>query len=292
MFSKVMIATDLSEASDKLISCVTGLKQLGTQEVILFHALRIKHLDYLKFDLIRDAEPYLLKQKAALEGYGYGFKTSIEIGESETSYELNRAAKKDDVSLIIIGSHGKSLLKHALLGGEATKILQHHQKPVLVIKIKVIERKEITSCEASCLNDTGRILYSTDFSDTAQLAFTYVEKMVESGWKKVSLLHVQDSSRIDRHLKERLEEFNEIDSERLQMLKDALIKKGATDVDIVLPYGLPAQEIIKASKNDHFSLIVMGSQGRGFTEEIFMGSVSHNVVRQADIPVLLTPALR
>lgn len=292
MFSKVMIGTDLSEASDKLISCVMGLKQLGTQEVILFHALRIKHLDYLKFDLIRDAEPYLLKQKAALEGYGYGFKTSIEIGESETSYELNRAAKKHDVSLIIIGSHGKSLLKHAFLGGEATKILQHHQKPVLVVKIKVIEGKEIPSCEVSCLNDKGKILYATDFSDTAQRAFTCVEKMVESGWKKITLLHVQDSQKIDKHLKDRLEEFNAIDSERLQMLKDVLVKKGATDVDIVIPYGLPVQEIIKISRSDNFSIIVMGSQGRGFAEEIFLGGVSHNVVRQADVPVLLIPALR
>jgi len=292
MFSKVMLATDLSEASDKLISCVMGLKQLGAQEVILFHALRIKHLDYLKFDLIRDAELYLLKQKAALEGYGYGFKASIDIGESETSYELNRAAKKHNVSLIVIGSHGKSLLKHALLGGEATKILQHHQKPVLVIKIKVTEGKEIPLCEAGCLNETGRILYSTDFSDTAQSAFTCVEKMVESGWKKVTLIHVQDSQKIDRHLKDRLEEFNTIDSERMQMLKDTLVKKGATDVDIKIPYGLPTREIIKVTQNNNYSIIVMGSQGRGFTEEIFLGSVSHNVVRQADAPVLLVPALR
>ena len=156
----------------------------------------------------------------------------------------------------------------------------------------MIEGKEIASCESVCLAHSGRILYTTDFSDTAQLAFTYVEKIVESGWKKVTLLHVQDSTRIDKHLNERLHEFNTVDDERLHMLKDVLLKKGATDVDIVIPYGHPAQEIIKASKNELFSLIVMGSQGKGFVKEIFLGSVSHNVVRQADIPVLLVPALR
>lgn len=290
MFSRILIATDLSDASDKVISCIDGLKQLGTNEAVLFHALRIKHLDYLKFDLTRDAEPFLMKQKTALESAG--FRTTVEIGESETAHELNKCAKSSDISLIVIGTHGKSLLKHAFIGGEATKILQNHQKPVLVVRIKVTENKETTTCEASCLKDTGRILYTTDFSDTAQLAFTYVEKMVESGWKKVTLLHVQDSSRIEKHLKERLEEFNMIDDERLHMLKDLLLKKGADDVDIVIPYGQPVQEIIKASKNDSFSLIVMGSQGRGFAKEIFLGSVSHNVVRHADLPVLLIPALR
>lgn len=290
MFTKILVATDLSEASDKLISCISGLKQLGTKDVVLFHALRIKHLDYLKFELTRDAEPFLDKQKDMLGNAG--FKTTVDIGQSETSYELNQSAKKNDVSLVVIGSHGKSLLQHAFLGGEATKIIQQHRKPVLVVKMKVLEDKGTVTCEAGCLNETGRILYATDFSDTAQLAFAYVEKMVESGWKKVTLLHVQDSQKIDRHLKDRLDEFNTIDAERLQMLKDQLVKKGAADVEIVIPYGLPAQEIIKVSRKDNFSIIVMGSQGRGFADEIFLGSVSHNVVRQADVPVLLIPALR
>jgi nucleotide-binding universal stress UspA family protein len=39
-------------------------------------------------------------------------------------------------------------------------------------------------------------------------------------------------------------------------------------------------------------VIVMGSQGRGFISEVFLGSVSHQVVRQAPVPVLLIPALR
>lgn len=290
MFSRILVATDLSEASDKLISCINSLKQLGADEAILFHALRIRYLDYLKFDLIRDAEPFLMKQKSALESAG--FKTTVEIGESETAYELNKTAEKNNVSLVVIGTHGKSLLKHALMGGEATKILQHHGKPLLLIRIKISDGMETVTCDENCLDKDRRILYATDFSDTAQLAFTYVEKMVEKGWKKVTLLHVQDSSGIEKHLKDRLDEFNMIDTERLNMLKDLLEKKGASDVDVVLPYGQPVQEIIKTSKNGIFSVIVMGSQGRGFTEELFLGSVSHNVVRQADLPVLLIPALR
>jgi len=290
MFSKILVATDLSAASDKLISCIGNMKKFGTTDAVLFNALRIKHLDYLKIGLARDAEPFLLKQKAILESAG--FKTSIEIGPGETVYELNHAAKNNDVSLIVIGTHGKSLLKHALLGGEAGKILHYHQKPVLVVRIKIIEGKESTACEAHCLEQTGRIMYATDFSDTAQLAFSYVEKIVENGYKKVTLIHVQDKAKIEKHMKNRLPEFNTIDDERLHMLQDALHKKGAKDVDIVIPYGNPAQEIIKATKNDAFSLIIMGSQGRGFVHEIFLGSVSHNVVRQSDIPVLLIPALR
>ncbi|MCA1785684.1 MAG: universal stress protein [Desulfobacteraceae bacterium] len=36
----------------------------------------------------------------------------------------------------------------------------------------------------------------------------------------------------------------------------------------------------------------MGTQGRGFLGEFFLGSVSHNVARHSVAPVLLVPGLR
>lgn len=76
------------------------------------------------------------------------------------------------------------------------------------------------------------------------------------------------------------------------MLKAKLMEKGAKQVKIASPYGSPISEILKESQQDDYSLIVMGSQGRGFIKEVFLGSVSHNVVRLATLPVLLIPALR
>ncbi|MBW8382433.1 MAG: universal stress protein, partial [Youngiibacter sp.] len=40
------------------------------------------------------------------------------------------------------------------------------------------------------------------------------------------------------------------------------------------------------------NLIIMGSQGSGFMSELFLGSVSHNVLRHADCSVLVVPAER
>lgn len=290
MFSKILIASDLSAASSEMIQCTQGLRLLGSREAVLFHALRIRHLEDLKYELARSAEPQLQKQKAALEALG--FSTRIEIAPSETAYELESVARNEDVSLVVIATHGKSLLKHALLGGEATKILQLHTRPVLVVRIAIIEGDGETKCEASCLDSSKKILYATDFSDTAQRAFTYVEMFVESGWKKAALLHVQDSARIGKHLEKSLDEFNLIDTERLEMLKDRLLKKGASEVDTAISYGLPFQEITKAAQGNLHSILVMGSQGRGIAQELFLGSTSHNVVRHARIPVLLVPALR
>lgn len=290
MFSKILVATDLSEASDHVVGCLGGLQALGAKEIILAHALGIRHLDYLKYEWTKSAEPVLFAQKKTLEKLGY--KVKIEIGDSDPAWEINKIAGKEKVSLIAIGTHGKSMLSHVLLGGVATEIMQTARKPLLIIRLQMEEAGNVTKCKVVCHDFKRALLFATDFSDTAQRAFTYVEKIVGSGCKKVTLVHVQDKTRLGAHLRDRLSEFNQIDQERLEMLKNKLIEKGAKKVDMLLPYGSPISEILKASRKDAYSLIVMGSQGRGFVKELFLGSVSHNVVRHASLPVFLVPAMR
>jgi nucleotide-binding universal stress UspA family protein len=36
----------------------------------------------------------------------------------------------------------------------------------------------------------------------------------------------------------------------------------------------------------------MGSQGRGFIHEVFLGSVANNIARLAPLPVIFVPAIR
>jgi nucleotide-binding universal stress UspA family protein len=56
--------------------------------------------------------------------------------------------------------------------------------------------------------------------------------------------------------------------------------------------GSPTGEILKTIDQKDISLVVMGSQGRGFLEQVFLGSVSHNIARHANVSVLLIPANR
>jgi nucleotide-binding universal stress UspA family protein len=268
-----------------------GFKSLGVEEVILFYALGIRHLDSLKY-LIKDAvEPALIKQQNTIKAEG--FNTTLEIAPGIPSEEIKRVAKEKDVSLIVIGSHGESAASHLLfrIGGVTSEVLHSHERPLLLIRTKVTEMNGEKCVAPSCVDFKEKILYATDFSDTAHRAFDYVERIVEDGCKKVTLLHVQDKTKIDTHLKDKLDEFNKIDTERLEMLKERLVKKGASNVEIKIPYGNPTQEILNESKNG-YTLIIMGSQGRGFIKELFLGSVSHNVARSADMSVLLVPALR
>ena len=51
--------------------------------------------------------------------------------------------------------------------------------------------------------------------------------------------------------------------------------------------GRPARTIVEHAANGGYDLIVMGSRGRSGLQELFLGSVSHNVVQHSPIPVLI-----
>lgn len=289
MFRKIIIATDLSASSDAVISCLKDFTTMGVEEVILFYACGIKHLASLAEAIKTTVEPGLIRQKQIIEDQG--FKTTLEIAPGIPSEELQKIAKLKDVSLIIIGSHGQSAAGHMLfrLGGVTSEILHSHEKPLLLIHTRISEKDGVKKIETLCKHLKERILFATDFSDISMKAFQYVEKLVEDGCKKVTLFHVQDKIKIDKYLSDKLDEFNQIDNERLEMRKKQLFEKGAKEVEIKIKYGIPSEEILTES-SDGYSLVVMGSQGRGFFHEIFIGSVSHNLARSADVPLLLIPS--
>ncbi len=289
MFRKVILASDLSDASTHVIECIKDLKAYGTKEVVLFHALGLKYLEDLRYQLIKDVEPILQKQKALLENYGYA--ASIHIANDGVPYELWKLAKQDNASMVVIGTHGHGLAFDVVLGGTAHKIIHTIAKPLLVVRLSA-ENKTVPVCKAECIDIKKPLLFATDFSDTAELAFTYVEKMVESGTKNVMLIHIQDQLMIEKYLKDRLDEFDTIDTERLEMLKERLLKKGAKNVDWILKYGKPVEEIINESRAKDYSMIVMGALGRSLVKDVFIGSVSWNVLTHALQPVLLIPPLK
>ncbi len=201
---------------------------------------------------------------------------TTRIVSSNAKQEVNRIAEKEDYSLIVVG-HSHSKVRDTFLGGIAYNVIYCARKPALVVPVQKKDDEYV------CIRSAGfgeHILYPTDFSENADLAFSYVEDFVSQGAKHVTLLHVQDKARIEPYLRDRLEEFNRIDRSRLESMKESLSKKGNPVIDIELAYGAPYTEIMRMIREQDISLVVMGSQGRGFIQELFLGSVSHNVVRE------------
>ncbi len=290
MLSHILVATDASEASDRIMDCVKGLAHVGSRRATLVHVFHVRDVGGLYEPLKREIQPRLEQQAALLREAG--FEVSIETPLGFPAEELHRIARESEAKLLVAGSHGASLARDKLLGSTASELLHRLQLPMLLIRIQLMEEDGGLRCRAACQGMFRSILFPTDFSDNAEHAFVFLEHIVREANSDVTLLHVQDKSRIERHLKHRLEEFNEIDAERLAGMKLRLEQCGAKQVATEIPYGHPIEEILNRARGGDFSLIVMGAQGRGFLAEIFLGSVANQVARLAPLPVLLVPALR
>ena len=289
MFSKVLIATDSSPSSLAVVGCARSLHALGAEECVLAQCFMIR--EHVPFpDQIKGyIESTLNQQKRILEKEGLSTSVVVDAGLPGTL--VPRIAAGRGCSLIVVGSHGHNLASEVFLGGTATAILHHATGPILVVRLKVDEDTGQAVCAGGC-DLTRHVLYATDFSDHAQRAFAYVGKLVECGARRVTLLHVQDQARLGTHLEDRLEEFNAIDRERLEMLKGRLKEMGDAEIAMEIPYGSPIDEILQRTGEGGASIVVMGSHGRGFVSELFLGSVSHNVARHSEAPVLLVPGQR
>lgn len=289
MFSKMLVATDLSEASHRAICALGNLKHLGTREAYLVHVFNIRDVGSLADRLMELAKPSFDRQRKTLEGMGYKVTAKMVLGLPQI--EINRQADEHDCSLVVVGSTGGTMASEILLGGVASAVIHSATRPVLLLRLRLKDEKG-TPCDAYPFDPLEHVLFPTDFSDNAERAFAYVEKIAECGARRITLLHVQDQARIEKHLKHKLDEFNETDKARLNRLKDDLAKHGVKDVRIELPYGSPKQEVLNRIRKGDISLVVMGSQGRGFFGEMLLGSVSHAVARHSTAPVLLIPATR
>ena len=287
MFEHILVATDLSAASETICRNLHGLKRLGTRSVLLVYALDIRHLEVMKYQMEPLVEPRLLQLKAVIEKQG--FEVQTQIRPHSPAWEVKMAAREHSCSLIVIGTHGATLAREVLLGSVAHEILQSAENPVLLLPFNILAEKDEDRCQVICGNFLQHILFATDFSDVAENAFDSLRHIVEATKPEVTLYHAQDKARIEPHLKDKLEEFNRVDAERLERLEKDLAGAGAGKVHKVIEYGRPAKLLVEKANSGAYSLLVMGNQGRGYLAEAFLGRVAHHVAHHADIPVLLVP---
>jgi len=153
MFKRILVATDLSEASDRVIGCLHGLKPLGAEEALLVHALGIRYLQDMKDMLAPMVEPRLQAQKALLEAQG--FVTRYAIMPGLPGVEVNGVACQEHVSMIVIGTRGSTLAREVLLGGSALEVLQQARVPVLVMQVDILDEGGSTQCEVACSDFTS-----------------------------------------------------------------------------------------------------------------------------------------
>jgi nucleotide-binding universal stress UspA family protein len=287
MFNTIVLATDLSPAWDEIVACAGEFKSLGCSRVILTNVIVTKFLVGLEERLRADVRPKLEAHKRQLEAQGLQVEVEMPIGLP--AYSLNDIACRYGADLIVLGSHGTALWRESVLGCFTCAVLHNVQYPVLLLNVRLKTQGQPDSCQISRSKVLGHVLFPTDFSEISARALEYVERLAAKGMNQVTLLTTLDVPGHEAYPEGYQEIAEAAARELLEQWKQRLLKAGVPQVNDRFDPGHPIPAILQVLDSQDISLIVMGTQGKGFIKELFLGSVAHNVSRLATCPVLLIP---
>jgi len=143
MFKKILYPTDFSDVSKKPLNYLKQLMDAGAKEVIVLHVIDERKIEAIalygtsgSYVFIKKMEEEARKELIAIEGElkKCGFEANARIETGIPLREILRVEEEEKVSLIVIGSHGKTNIKEMLLGSVSEKVIRRAKNPVLVIK--------------------------------------------------------------------------------------------------------------------------------------------------------------
>jgi len=291
MFKTIVLATDLSSAWNEIVACAGEFKALGCSQVILTHVISVKFMAGMEGMLQSTARPKLEAQQRQLEAQG--LQVTVEIPTGLPAHSLNEIACRYGADLIVVGSHGQSFWREGVLGCFSCAVLHNVRYPVLMLNVRLPKPGQPGSCQISGAEAFRHILLPTDFSEISFRALEYVERLAAKGLGQVTLLNALDVPGGEEAYPPGYQEIAAGAAlDLLEQWKQRLLSAGVPIVNDRFDPGHPIPAILQVLESQDISLIVMGTQGKGFIKEIFLGSVAHNISRLATCPVLLIPPRR
>ena len=288
MFKTIVLATDLSPAWNEIVACAGEFKALGCSRVILTNVIVARFMSGLEEMLRADVRPKLEAQQRQLEAQGLQVEVEMPIGLP--AYSLNDIACRYGADLIVVGSHGTALWREAVLGCFTCAVVHHSKYPTLLINVRVKKDQEADTCRLHCGSLLRHVLFPTDFSEIGVRAGEFIEILATRGIGQVTLLNTLNVPGGEEAYPPGYQEIAEGAARQLlEKWKQRLLEAGVPIVHDRFAPGHPLPAILRILESQDISLIIMGTQGKGFIKELFLGSVAHNVSRLATCPVLLIP---
>ncbi len=153
MFTHILYPTDFSDTAGKSLAYLKALRPAGAQEVLVLHVIHQRILDTLdtlhavvyfqdgryhedrekaEQQLVADRTEKLRKIASELANADYAVKTILRKGYPVR--EILKVEKEEDVSVIVMGSHGRNNLRGTRIGSVSEKVVRRSVSPVLLVK--------------------------------------------------------------------------------------------------------------------------------------------------------------
>ncbi len=143
MLKTILFPTDFSEQSYKVLEVFEDLRARGADKVILLHVVderSFQAMEHYAYGRAEEVEKHILDsagtelENMAQKLHKQGFTVIPKVVVGVPVREILRTEKEDNVSMIVLGSHGGSNLQEIFLGSVAEKVVRKCTRSILVVK--------------------------------------------------------------------------------------------------------------------------------------------------------------
>ena len=125
---KVMLATDWSEPAQKALGFLMKIKGM-TQEVHVVHVVEKDEPEEIE-------KNYVLVEEVAEKFRSEGIKAEGHVLKGDPVKKILEFAEFEKVTMIVMGTSGRSILKALLLGSVSRDVAEHAEIPVVLVSKK------------------------------------------------------------------------------------------------------------------------------------------------------------
>jgi nucleotide-binding universal stress UspA family protein len=224
-------------------------------------------------------------QKEAESG-GVSRVTTDVVGSNDPVEGTIHAVALRHADLVVLGTHGYSGLKHAVIGSVAEQILHKVRCPVMVTKEE----------PASVNPKVRRILVPVDFSEDSKAAASFAKSLAVRFNASVEIFHAIDFApgygpyfppeavalelEIEERAAMRLEEILSGMSDVKEPVRSHVVRGSVT------------RSILDEVERFEPDLVVMGTRGHSNLVERALGTTAERTIRKAACPVIAVKAAR
>lgn len=277
-FTKILLATDGSEEAQAAVDATIGLSApSATVKVVHVWNLEIHDRDG-RWDLEIRSEAGHLVDNTVDRLLGAGIIAKREICRSDSSHvaaAIAVSAKQFGADIVVVGSRGlsdwQSMLEHSV----SHQLLCALDCPVLIVRA----RAEVATAKAR------RVVLAIAGGNDLEPGVRAAVAAAESPGSLVMVVHMAQALfgaqgftyvESDNTIKESL-------AETIRLLDDA----GVEAQGIVARAGSAARALAEKAASWSADLIVTGSSGTRDLGSILLGSVSHELLRATDRPMVI-----
>lgn len=286
----ILAATDLSAAAR--LACERAVRLASTCDAYLElqHVVNTGALDSLR--LLFASQPDDLQQRLLDEAReelrsllaelhdGLGGSANLHLDIGNVVNEITRQADALDADLLVLGAHGSSLVRDLIVGSTTERVLRRTGRPLLVVR-------------RPAPRGYRQVLIPVDFSARSLKAIEVARRLAPKA--ALVLLHT-----FEVPFEGRLRHAG-VSEQELAALRASAQREGETRMaeliaraglpaaalhSLVL-YGDPSVQILEHERLQGSELIVIGKRGQNSLEDLLLGSVTKQILSQAQSDVLV-----